>query len=321
MKISIIVPIYKVERYLAECIESVLKQSYQNLELILVDDGSPDQSHAICDEYAKKDSRIIVIHKKNGGLSDARNCGIQRATGDYTIFLDGDDYWDDSNALEKLVKRVKKTNADVLNYSYKKYYEDTGEIIPYFKDLESMPLEITSKTEQLEYLTKKSLYIASACNKMIRTSLFRRNLLFKKGVFSEDIEWCARLLVEADSFDFICENFYCYRQRKDSIRHTISDRKCTDLKNNIIHSIEIANAVCTEWKDSFYRYSAFQFATFFMVQAQAEYKQRDNIEKLKGYSWILKYYADNKKVKYLYYICKVIGYKKLCSIIRFVYHR
>lgn len=320
MKISIIVPIYNVEKYLSECIESVLYQSYRDIELILVDDGSPDQSLAICEEYAKKDNRIVVIHKKNGGLSDARNYGIHAAVGEYSIFLDGDDYWDDLDALERLVARVKQTNVDVLNYSYKKYYEDTGEMIPYFENAKAMPVTMDSKEKQLRFLTEQSLYIASACNKMIRTSLFKNDLLFEKGIFSEDIEWGARLLMEATSFDFICENFYCYRQRNDSIRYTISDKKCTDLKNNIIHSIEIADNVCKEWRSSFYRYAAFQFATFFIVQAQAENKQTDNIKELKQYRWILAYYANNKKIKYLYYMCKLMGYKNVCSIIRLIYH-
>ena len=121
MLVSIVIPIYSVADYLPICIESVLKQTYSEKEIILVDDGSPDLSPQICDEYAALYPDIKVVHKKNGGSSDARNVGIENATGDYVLFLDGDDYWDDVNALEKLIQRVALTNADVLNFSFEKY--------------------------------------------------------------------------------------------------------------------------------------------------------------------------------------------------------
>ena len=234
MLVSIIIPIYSVEDYLSICIESVLKQSYSRTEIILVDDGSPDSSSVICDEYASKYPNIKVIHKKNGGLSDARNVGIANATGDYILFLDGDDFWDDANALEELVKRVTLTKADVLNFSFKKYYEDTGEKSSYFHDVLDMPLDLQKKKEQLGYLAEKNLYLSSACTKMIKRELFNENLLFEVGVYSEDVEWSARLIQSAKSMDFICLNFYCYRQRKNSISHTINDKKSKDLCCHII---------------------------------------------------------------------------------------
>ena len=101
--ISVIIPVYKVEKYLNKCVDSVLNQTYKNLEIILVDDGSPDKCPEICDEYAKKDDRIKIIHKQNGGLSDARNVGIEKSTGEYITFIDSDDYVD-SNYIEQLYK-------------------------------------------------------------------------------------------------------------------------------------------------------------------------------------------------------------------------
>lgn len=112
MRFSIIVPIYKVELYLRQCINSVLNQSYKDFELILVDDGSPDNCPIICDEYASRDIRVKVIHKSNGGLSDARNVGLDVAQGEYVLFLDSDDWWDDVLALEKINLKIKDTDAD-----------------------------------------------------------------------------------------------------------------------------------------------------------------------------------------------------------------
>ena len=112
MKVSIIIPVYNVEKYLEKCIKSVLNQTYQNLEIILVDDGSKDKSAIICDEYMVKDNRITVIHKQNGGLSSARNAGIEVATGEAVFFLDSDDYIS-KECIEKLVKLMKKNSADI----------------------------------------------------------------------------------------------------------------------------------------------------------------------------------------------------------------
>lgn len=321
VKISVIIPVYNIEGYISDCVKSVCEQSYSNIEIILVNDGSTDNSPNLCEEFAKKNYQIKVIHKANGGLSDARNCGIQAATGDYILFLDGDDFWDDKNAVQKLVERIRLTKVDVLNFSYKKYMEDTKKTYPYFKDVPAMPLNLKTYEKQLDFLTQHNYYIASACNKLIKKSLFTKELLFEKGIYSEDIEWCIRLAMKAKSMDFICENFYCYRQREGSITHTINDKKCTNLKENIIKCIEAADKAEKEIQTSLFRYAAYQYGTFFVVQAQAENIQIDNIKILSQYKWILKYHSGNKKLVVLYLLCKIFGYRRTCHIIRKVYKR
>lgn len=319
LKISVVIAIYNIEKYLPQCIDSVLQQSYNNIEVILVDDGSKDNSPFICDNYALRDKRVIVIHQKNGGLSEARNSGVKRASGDYIMFLDGDDFWDNVHAIERLVGRILITKADVLNFSYKKYFEDTGKEVPYFKEIEPMPVTCNDKEKQLQYLTKKNLYIASACNKLIKRNLFNDDLMFRAGIFSEDVEWCARLLLYGKSFDFVCENFYAYRQRSDSIRHTINEKKCMDLQQNIIDCILIAQNIGKELQESFYRYIVFSYGTFFLVQAQADKCPQQCLEHLKQYQWLLKYHGNNKKLFCLYLGCKIIGYDNLCKVIRILY--
>ncbi len=319
LKVSVIIPVYKVENYIEKCVKSVQAQTYQNIEILIIDDGSPDRAPEICDGLAQKDKRIRIVHKENGGLSDARNAGIKVATGDYVLFLDGDDFWDDSYAVERLINRVSKSNVDVLNFSYKKYYEDTKQEKSYFVFPQEMPVDCKSKTEQLNYLTQYHLYIASACNKMIRRSLLREKLLFEKGIFSEDIEWGIRLLYYAESFDFVCENFYCYRQRKDSIRHTISMKNCHDLRSNIEKCIAWCEKSPEEWRNSFYRYTAFQYATFFMVQAQADRYPKEDIKKLSQYEWVMGYHAGKRKIRYLHYAGKIFGYRGLTRLVRLIY--
>lgn len=321
LKTSVIIPIYNIESYIETCVESVRTQTWTNTEIILVDDGSTDKSPQICDEIQQTDNRVIVIHQPNKGLSEARNSGIRVATGEYIMFLDGDDFWNDHQALERLMKRTGEVDADVLNFSYQKYYEDTGKIVPYFSNVQAMPTSCCTKETQINYLTKHNLYIASACNKLIRRSLFNEELMFVSGIYSEDVEWCARLLKRARSMDFVCENFYCYRQRSDSIRHTITHKKCEDLCNNIISCITDASELGEPVKTYLYRYAAYQYGTFFMVQAQGEKEPSDSIKKLSRYQWLLKYRCHNKKLLILHLGCKLLGYERVCKLIRRGVHR
>lgn len=121
--ISIIIPVYNVEKYIGKCIDSLIKQKYDNLEIILIDDGSSDNSGEICDKYAKKDKRIKVIHKKNSGQADSRNIGISKASGKYIGFVDSDDYID-KDYYNRLYKTLVKNNADVVTCKYQNVYND-----------------------------------------------------------------------------------------------------------------------------------------------------------------------------------------------------
>ena len=123
--ISVIVPIYNVEKYLDRCVDSIINQTYKNLEIILVDDGSPDNCPQMCDDYAKKDSRIKVVHKENGGLSDARNVGMEVATGEYVSFIDSDDYIS-LDFYETLLETIVDNDSDIVECGVVKFYEDNS---------------------------------------------------------------------------------------------------------------------------------------------------------------------------------------------------
>lgn len=313
LKISVIIPVYKVETYLHQCVDSVLSQTYENIEVILVDDGSPDSCPEICDQYANADARVKVIHQKNGGLSAARNAGVQCASGNYLAFLDSDDFWNDRTALERLVCRLQITNADVLNYSYVKYDESGVEITKQFDNEAAMPTGLKNIQEQLAYLSEHSLYIASACNKLVKKNLVLA-LPFEEGKTSEDIEWCARLMMNASSFDFVCENFYFYRQRGDSITHSFSKKSCFDLTSNICNCIAILANAPQNRHEALNVYTSYQFATFFAVQALASKCPKECIEKLQPHWKILRHYGSNKKVKCLYLGCRMIGFTNMCRL-------
>lgn len=320
IKFSIIIPVYNVESYLHQCVDSVLNQDYQNFEIILVDDGSTDNSGLICDKYASDNPKSVkCIHKENGGLSDARNCGIMNSTGNYLMFLDSDDFLTDIKALTTFSNRILTNNTDVLIYAYTKYYKETNVFSSHFPSLTSMPHAISTKQEQTDFLFKNGYYTATACNKIIKRDLFKQNLLFEDGVYSEDIEWCAKLLQIACRFDFIDEEFYAYRQRSGSISHSINDKKCSDLCKHIINCIKMTDEADDGIKKYLSIYSAYQYGTFFVVQALAKNPQDRLLNELKDYRWILKFHNGNKKVLALYIITKIIGYKTTCRLIHLFY--
>lgn len=215
---SVIIPIYNVEKFLNQCVDSVLSQSFSDYEVILVDDGSSDKCPIICDEYAKKNQCIKVIHKRNEGLSAARNSGIDVAKGKYLLFLDSDDYWDDSDALKKLYYVISQNEyADLVMFQAKLLYPDGSMITDkgqYADDFNYM-----NKEEALKYLTENGLLVGSACSKVVRREfLLKNNLFFKVGIKSEDIDWILRVANCMPKYLYSDQFFYIYRKgRSDSI--------------------------------------------------------------------------------------------------------
>ena len=187
---SIIVPVYRVEQYLHQCIESVLAQTFKDYELILIDDGSPDNSPQICDEYRAEHAQIRVIHQKNKGLSAARNKGMMLAEGKYVMFLDSDDFWDDIYALDHLYKNLYDSKIDILIMNSKKFYQNINKYSAEKHHYQKV------KKYGMRQLLERNLYVACAWDKIIKREFLRTNKLkFVEGQLSEDVEWCARLLL------------------------------------------------------------------------------------------------------------------------------
>lgn len=214
--VSIIIPVYKVEDYLDECVNSVVKQSYRDLEIILVDDGSPDYCPKICDQWAEKDARIKVLHKQNGGLSDARNVGLEAATGDYVFFLDSDD-WILPNCIELLVEKLKQyPESDLVQGGT----IVTDGSIPWF-NLENSSLPEYSEDRfaiKTQLLGREQLPVTS-WNKLVRLSLIKdHRLFFVKGLIHEDIVWNNLLAKHVTALSVLHKNTYVYRIRENSIK-------------------------------------------------------------------------------------------------------
>jgi len=221
--ISIIIPVYKVEPYLRKCVDSVLAQTYTNLEIILVDDGSPDNCGKICDEYAEKDKRIVVIHKENGGLSDARNAGLDIMKGEYVAFVDSDD-WVSVKYIEDMYSNLAKYDADISL---------SGTIYVYENNKKDMVLAI-SKNEGLytqkeaveNFFYQKGIY-PSAYSKLYKTELFK-TIRYPKGKLNEDSAITYKIFCLCDKISYTNANNYYYLQRIGSIENSLFSSKKMD---------------------------------------------------------------------------------------------
>ena len=224
--ISVIVPVYKVEKYLNRCIESVVAQTYENIEIIIVDDGSPDKCPQICDEWKNKDSRIQVIHKKNGGLSSARNMGIHMATGEYILFVDSDDCIV-SDACEKLYAYANGVDLVVAEATI---YENGKIIHRVHTNLKEN--YIYSGTECAMKEIKAGEWFAAACYNMYKREFIIKNkLFFLEGILHEDIDYLPRLFLAAQTVKYMHYEFYEYIIRESSICSVKGEKNFNDLMN------------------------------------------------------------------------------------------
>lgn len=222
--ISLIVPVYKVEKYLSRCIESILEQTYKEIEIILVDDGSPDSCPEICDNYASRDKRIQVIHKRNGGLSDARNAGIEAARGEYLGFIDSDDYIHPAMYME-LWKAIQRYEADVAMCDIQRVDGEGGEACI----VQSENVRIYSGRKAVENILDKNLHVVSVVSwgKLYRRRLFE-GIRFPVGRLHEDEFTTYQLFYRSSKVAFIEGRYYYYFQRPDSIMGKLRREFSTD---------------------------------------------------------------------------------------------
>lgn len=225
--ISIVVPIYNVEQYLRKCIDSILDQSYKNLEIILVDDGSPDSSGKICDEYAKEDIRVRVIHQENTGLSGARNAGLEIANGKYISFIDSDD-WIDSKFIETLYHDMKENNAQIAAPGFCLAYEDGS----YVNDSKVDKLTIYNTQEALETFLFNGYLTPCVASKLWDIELWS-DVRCPRGKLYEDQYTTYKLLDKTKRITFDPSVKYYYFKRNGSIGHSDFNKKTYDLLDGI----------------------------------------------------------------------------------------
>lgn len=269
--ISVIVPVYKVEPYLHQCVDSILGQRYRDFELILVDDGSPDGCPAICDEYARLDSRVRVIHKENGGLSSARNAGLDAATGKYVAFVDSDD-WIDPDMLQIMMESIRSSEADMVlcgvsNYYDSQYHGDRNENDCCIYD------RIIEQEDIPALLESQAWYYVIAWNKLYNCALFS-DIRFPEGFIHEDAAVAHRIWGKCHRVGIVGKKLYHYRQRDNSIMGQAVSISRTDILSALAD--RIAYCYQSEWDKLFeitiirYIDCFFEYYTRFRRTAETE---------------------------------------------------
>ena len=216
--ISVIVPVYNVAQFLDDCLTSIINQSYKDIEIILVDDGSTDKSGEICDTFAAQDGRIRVIHKKNGGLSSARNVGLGVAKGNFVVFVDSDDYLN-HEMITKLYDAVMSTKAEIACCDYTSLE---------FNNDSHSEIEVLNRKDAISTLFDDYGFQCFAWNKIYQRSLFE-NIRYPEGKLFEDIATTYQLLKKVDRVAYVKDKLYYYRQRTNSITKTKFNKKNKDL--------------------------------------------------------------------------------------------
>ena len=323
MLISVIIPIYRVEKYLEQCVMSVLKQTYQDIEVILVNDGSPDNCPAICDALAQNDTRIKVIHKHNGGLSDARNVGTQTATGDYILYMDSDDFWSSTDDLAKLVNAAKETpECDFIGFNCSYYYEAEDKIVPWVK-FDREIAKTTTSDNCIEKLVASGVFPMSACMKLIKKDcIHNNNIQFIKGIYGEDIPWFIELLKKSDRCRFINHYMYIYRKGlTTSISGSFSYKKYSDLLNILKDGVAINQQECEgETRNALFSFWAYELCilramTGFMDKKQ----QKKELKELYKFNWLFKFQL-HPKVRKVKFMQKFLG-KRITNLFLYQYLR
>ncbi len=305
--LSIIIPIYNVQEYLCKCIDSVLQQNYSNLEVLLIDDGSPDKSGQICDEYAKMDERIRVFHKENGGNADALNYGLKYCNGEYIAFVDGDDYIDNPDAFSLLIKEALFSDADIIVGNYSK--DIMGKIVS------TRPhgfLRATdSESPDFRFEGFYSIgHLAYTWGKLYkRQFLMSCGLKLKSYVYALDKLFNIECYLKKPKYSFVQESVYVYRYNTSSISHRYKEH-FTDIWLAITE--EIHNKIIMAGRNTWYDFVAFNvlFAVFFSCKQEYQHLGR----RLGSVNNELKKYMSNDLVKKAVkevFLCKHLNFKGL----------
>ncbi|MDO4813714.1 MAG: glycosyltransferase [Gemella sp.] len=276
--ISVIVPVYNVEKYLEKCVNSLINQTYKNLEIILVNDGSPDNSGKLADELAKKDERIVVYHKENGGLSDARNYGVEKSKGDFIGFVDSDDYIH-PDMYQHLYETIKKEDADVAECNFTFVYPN--EVYKYQYE-EEYYLKLDRQGYLKEYLLMEKLYGATAC-RLIKSNI-AKSINFPVGKIYEDMYYALDLIKNAEKFMITSKPYYYYLVREDSITHEkFNDRQLTliDISKEISDYAKVTYPTLENEANSREMYAYFGIMN--QIIMLDEYKKNINYPRIKKY--------------------------------------
>lgn len=301
-RFSVIVPVYNVENYLEECITSVLNQTFSDYELILVDDGSVDNSLKICNKLAETDSRITVIHKKNGGSSEARNYGLDSATGEFVIFLDSDDYWNQADGLETLDAQIKKFNSDVVLFGCTDFNNVTGETYVSRTGYNLDLISECNKEKSLHYLLSSKMIPGGPTIFCFKRSIVDDNdIRFKVGISNEDYDVVMGIFYNCHIISAVNDPFYTYRHsREGSVTGSANIKMIYGIDYTVNKWYPFIETIENETiKRDYLNYLAFIYSTGFVIAGRMDSKTRkEALSIMKKNRFILRYgYWKRTKIK------------------------
>ena len=307
MRFSIIIPAYNIEGYLLDCVNSVIKQSFKDYEIILVNDGSTDSTLEICQELSKKNKSINLVTKKNGGLSSARNAGIEIAKGDYLLFLDGDDFWRDNDFLENLNCIIETNSPDTIIFPCSYYYAK-NRIREYQFDLSEISSSSNDFSDNLYSLIDNGIWYPSAWNKCIRRNIVTiNNILFPLNMTSEDVKWCFEISKHIASYYIYNHGVYMYRQnREGSISYKLKMKNLEDLFLNIENVLSGSKKI----RDADYLYLSHYYLE--VIPYVMPFLKNPNVKRmLSKYKWLSNYSKNTRNIKkrIIYFCLTYMGFR------------
>lgn len=318
MKYSVIIPVYNAEEYLDICVGSILSQN-ASCEIILVDDGSTDNSPAMCDSYAKENSNVMVIHTSNSGAGKARNTGAETAQGEYIIFVDADDYLS-GDFFEKLEDSDTDKNAQVVFFSAVKVFGD-GTQVPMNDGLEREKIYKKSKNDVLSHISECNKFPASCWGKIIKHDFYKQSgIRLSEKLVGEDIDWTLALMEKAESFDLFEDGVYYYRKSPG----TRSSHKNTVNVSDQLAIVEKwkKHSFDKETKQYFMSFLAYQYAMIFpFYGALDRAKRKDYRQRMRENIYLLDY-GKTRKLKAIKSAVRILGTEMASKLLyRYVLRR
>ena len=327
--ISLIIPVYNTEElFLRECLNSALIQTYNNLEIIVVNDGCTDSSPEIIQEYAKKDFRFFLINKENGGLSSARNAGMKKAAGDYFMFLDSDDYLLSKTVVSDIAKLLGESKADILSYEYIEFFDNTEH--PKFAKGNCPREEVYKKEPQsaLKALLKRkrSCFSSSVCTKVVKAEfIHKNNISFQKGLYHEDVLYTSTLIRKAKTYDRYDMIVYALRRSNPASLTTSPDiNKKIKMQQDMVSIFEkILSYNENQQNAELLNFLASPYAYWLGVVAGVSSRKNNevmtiisnSISIMANYSFVLRY-SPRANVKVIYILYAILGVKMTLKLLQ-----
>ena len=309
--ISVIIPVYNAEKYLPKCVDGILMQTYTNVEVILVNDAATDNSGILCAKYEQDYKNVKVITKENGGAGMARNAGLDQASGEWIIFQDADDYWDDKNGLENLLKFYQSVeyNVDIIFFNYKRYFQQDNEFVDR-PDFSKELIETIDKDEKVKKLFANAFIPAPPWGKLIRRKFLLDNKIYFPNLrSSEDIPWFMELIIKSSNFTFTNLRFHVYRKQVEtSLTYAFNKKKYDTLFSIVETESEKYENKQEKTKDHEYIMSFFAYQYLILLSMSVNFKMgvfMAEQKRLKKLSWLLNY-DQIKKVQQIKKLIKIL---------------